>query len=207
MKYRIAIGLSVLAATIISISAQAQDKLKLEIGYNVGIPVGAFKTNEVSNSSVRGGFGEISYAINPKFILGLNAGYQNYYQKYDRQLYKDGSQTISAVKSNAIDVMPLLLRGTFLPMGNTKGSIQPYVSAGAGVSFVNYQQYLGEFGGSEYAIPLTVQAGAGVMIPVGSKNTSFKFGADYNYGGYSSGDNKVKLGNVGVHAGVVFPVK
>jgi hypothetical protein len=207
MKNRIAIIMIAFAGSLISVSANAQDRLKLEVGYNVGIPTGTFKTDEVGNTSFRGGFGEISYAINPKFTVGLLAGYQNYYQKFDRQLYKQEGQTISAVKTNAIDVMPLLVRGTYLPMGNSKASIQPYVSAGAGVNFINYQQYLGEFGGGEYAVPLAVQAGAGVMIPVGNKNTSFKLGADYNYSGYTSSGQKVKLGNVGVHAGVVFPIK
>lgn len=205
MKNRLAIGLGVLALSITSLAAKAQDKLKLELGYNVSVPTGAFKTNEVSNTSFRGGYGEISYAISPKFSLGLNAGFQSYYQKYDRQLYKSGEQTISAVKTNSIDVMPLLLRGTFYPMGTAK--VQPYISAGAGVNFVNYQQYLGEFGGSESAVPLAVQAGAGVLIPVGAKHTSFKLGATYNYAGYTSNDVDTKLGNIGVNAGVMFPLK
>jgi hypothetical protein len=208
MKNKLAIGIAVLAASILSLSAQAQEKLKLEVGYNVGIPMGGFKTNDISSPSFRGAFGEISYAINPKFWLGLNAGYQSYYQKFDRQLYKQEGQTISAVKTNSIDVMPLLLRGTYLPMaGTTSGGIQPYISAGAGVNFVSYQQYLGEFGGAEYAVPIAVQAGAGVMIPVGSKNTSIKVGADYNYSGYTSGEEKINLGNLGVHAGLIFPIK
>src|SRR6476469_9908741 len=113
MKKRIVILMTMFAASIMSISAIAQDKFKMELGYNISVPVGSFKNDYIGKTSFRGGVGEISYLFNPKFSLGLQSGYQNYYQKYDRQLYKlDGNQTVSAVLSNSMDIVPVLFRAT-----------------------------------------------------------------------------------------------
>jgi opacity protein-like surface antigen len=210
MKQGTVAGIIAVAACVFANTTTAQDRLKLELGYNISMPTGSFKNNEVNNTSFRGAFGEISYPVSNKLSVGLMAGYQSYQQKYDRQLYTTRDrQTISAVKTNSIDVMPLLLRGTFFPTGGSGKLVQPYVSAGAGVNFVNYSQYLGEFGSSETAFPLAVQAGAGVIIPVGSmvSQTGIKIGATYNYSGYTKNDMNTKLGNIGVHAGVVFPLR
>ena len=196
------------AIAAITNSAFAQDKLKMELGYNLSAPLGSFKTNYVSNTSFRGLTGEISYAINPKFSLGLNLGYQSYYQKYGRQVYKmDGNQTVSAVVSNTLEVMPLMARATYFPMGGSS-SVQPYLSAGAGVNFVNYNQYFGEFGDAQFSSPLGVQAGAGVLIPFGNKlnQSGIKLGATYNYAAYNK-NGLSNLSSVGANAGVVFALR
>jgi hypothetical protein len=198
----------VLAALVISSSAQAQDnKLKVELGYNISAPLGQFKSNYISNTSFNGYTGEISYAFNPKFSLGLNMGYQNYYQKYGRQVYKmDNNQTVSAVVTNNMELMPLLVRGTYFPMGGTS-SVQPYFSAGAGTNFVNYGQYLGEFGGAQSSASFAAQAGAGVLVPFGKMGQSgVKLGATYNYVPYNKNDIS-NLNNVGANVGVVFALK
>ncbi|HEX8462401.1 MAG TPA: outer membrane beta-barrel protein, partial [Segetibacter sp.] len=171
MKKSFAIFTTMLAACIISISASAQSsKLKMELSYNISAPLGSFKNDYINKTSFRGATGELSYTFNPKFSLGLNTGYQSYYQKYDRATYKlEEGQTVSAVLTNKMDITPVLLRGTFFPMGaNLAAKIQPYVSAGAGVNLVTYGQYLGQFGGTETSSPFAAQLGAGLKIPFGN---------------------------------------
>jgi len=210
MKKTAIIFLSIFAAGLITISASAQDKLKMELSYNISSPLGSFKNDYINKTSFRGATGEISYTINPKFSLGLQSGYQNYYQKYDRQMYKlEGNQAVSAVLTNTMDIIPLLLHGTYLPLGTSAtAKVQPYISAGAGVNLVNYGQYLGEFGGTESSASFAAQAGAGIQIPFGNKmnQTAVKLGADYNFVNYNKND-LTNLNNVGVHLGVVFGLK
>lgn len=210
MKNRVVLLMTILAVSFISISATAQDKLKMELSYNIGTPLGSFKNDYIGETSFRGGTGEISYTFNPRFSLGLSSGYQNYYQKYGRQLYKlDGNQTVSAVLTNSMDIVPVLLRGTFYPLGtNASAIVQPYVSAGAGVNLVNYGQYLGEFGGTQASSAFAAQAGAGIKIPFGKRfnQTAFKLGATYNYSAYNKNEIS-NLNSVGINAGVVFALK
>lgn len=197
-------------ACMMSVGASAQNRLKMELNYNISSPLGSFKNDFINKTSFSGGSGEISYTFNPRFSLGLHSGFQSYYQKYDRQVYKlSGNQIVSAVVTNTLDVVPLVLRGTFFPLGTSEtAKVQPYVSAGAGVSLVSYGQYLGEFGGTKSSSSFTAQAGAGIKIPFGHKynQTGIKLGTTYNYINYNRNDIS-KLNNVGFNAGVVFGLK
>ena len=189
-------------------SAQADSKVKMKVNYNVGVPVGDFKNSYISKPSFNGGSGEIFYQFNPKVALGLNIGYQSYYEKHPRQTYKTGeNETISAVLSNTVELMPVMLNGTFSPLSGTSSAVHPYVSLGAGLNLVNYRQYYGEFSSGTVSAPLTAQAGAGFMVPFGkTKSSSFQLGATYSHTPYNANELK-NLNNVGVQAGIVFPIK
>ena len=208
---RLAIVVSVLSAILFTSNsfAQSNNKWKMQLGYNVSTPLGSFKNNYISNTSFRGGVGEISYTVNPKVSVGLASGYQDYYQKYSRAVYHtQGNEVVSAVISNSMQVVPILLKGTFSPMGSTTAAIKPYLSAGAGINLVDYKQYLGEFPTSDAAGVFAAQAGLGVMVPFNKNNaeTGFKLGGTYNYAAYKK-NGLSNLSSVGVNAGVVFNLK
>jgi hypothetical protein len=198
------------AITATSAFAQSgEGKLKMKLNYNIGLPLGSFKSDFISNSSFNGGNGEIGYWFNPSIGLGLNVGYQNYYQKYGRQTYKvDNGETISAVLSNTIESIPVLINGTFAPLAKTAAKIQPYVSVGAGVDMVNYRQYYGEFSSGNSSTSFAAQAGAGFMVPLGTKlnKASLQVGGTFNYVSYKE-NGLSNLNNAGVNAGVIFPIK
>jgi len=211
MKKNISIFLSIMAVCMFSLSASAQQRLKMELDYNISSPLGSLKNDFINKTSFRGGSGELSYTFSPKFSLGLHSGFQSYYQKYDRQVYKlSGNQTVSAVVSNTMEIVPVMLRGTYFPTANLESAkkIQPYISAGAGFNLVNYGQYLGEFGGTESSTAFAAQAGAGIKIPFGNRynQTAFKLGATYNYSSYKRNE-LTNLNSVGFNAGVVFALK
>ncbi|HEX8334550.1 MAG TPA: outer membrane beta-barrel protein [Segetibacter sp.] len=189
-------------------SAQADGKVKMKLNYNVGLPVGDFKKDYISDPSFNGASGEIFYSINPKVAVGLNIGYQSYYQKYGRQTYKTGdNETISAVLSNTVELMPVMLNGTFTPLANSTSRVQPYVSVGAGLNLVNYRQYYGEFSDGNASTSFGAQAGAGITVPLGKTRTnSFQLGATYNHTPYNANELK-NLSSVGIQAGIVFPLK
>ena len=208
---RFAIVLSILFSILVTTdsSAQANNKWKMQLGYNVSAPLGSFKNDYMSNTSFRGGVGEISYTVNPKISVGLASGYQDYYQKYGREVYHtQGNELVSAVISNSMQVVPVLLKGTFSPLGNGTSFIKPYVSAGAGLNLVNYKQYLGEFPTSNASGVFAAQAGLGVLVPFNKNNTEtgFKLGGTYNYAAYNK-NGLSNLNSVGVNAGVVFNLK
>ena len=49
-----------------------------------------------------------------------------------------------------------------MPLAGKGGLLQPYISAGAGLSFVDFRQYLGAFGSMESNALFTAQGGAGI---------------------------------------------
>ena len=198
--------LFVIAAT--SANAQQKGMLKLDLNYNYSIPLGSFKNDIINNGSPRGVTGALMYGINEKWSAGVQFGYQDYYQKYPRAIYKTGdNEETSAVLTNSIQSMPLLAKGTFKPLGGSGSFIQPYISAGAGVSLIDFKQYLGEFGSSSTSGAFTAQAGAGIMMPFSKGGASgFSIGADYNYVSYNKFGYS-NMNNLSLRAGVHFPLR
>src|SRR5919206_875954 len=87
-----------------------QGVLKANINYAVGIPTGSFKTvtNEVSP---RGWSASVLYGVTDNLSLGLGTGYQDFYQRYPRQITYTSGSDLSAVVTNSVQVTPILLTG------------------------------------------------------------------------------------------------
>ena len=208
MKKILSVATVALACIILN-TANAQDgKVKINLNYDYSLPLGSFKNDYIKNGSPRGFNADILYWANPKWAIGGGIGYQDYYQKYPRGMYKlDDGSDISAVISNSMQLIPVMAKGVYSPLGGSASAVQPYLSAGAGINFVNYSQYLGEFGGTEATGKFTAQAGAGIKIPIGkSKENGFLLGASYNYTPYNKNDIK-NLNTVNFQAGFQFKLK
>jgi len=194
------------AVTVMVCSAvHAQNELQMNIDYNVNIPTGAFR-NYVTHPAYKGFTAGLAYPLNDQLSLGLSIGYNDYYQKYPRQVYEDGKGSdISAVVSNSIQQLPLLITANYTLL--KKGLIRPYVGAGAGLNFINFDQYLGEFDDPHSMTRLAVKGEAGFFIPLSSySSTALKIGASYNYTPFNNyGVNN--LDTWGIQAGIRFPLR
>ncbi|MGN6294833.1 MAG: outer membrane beta-barrel protein, partial [Chitinophagaceae bacterium] len=112
-----------------------QGEFRLTASYAVAIPMGSFKDNVVSKTSFRGVDVNLLYGVTPKLSVGLTTGYQDFYEKYPRQVYKlsDGSD-ISAVVSNSVQQIPFLATARY--DFTNSGLLRPYVLAGVGGQLV-----------------------------------------------------------------------
>jgi outer membrane protein W len=206
MKNIITVILAV-SAFILSLAANAQKgTLQLNLSYNYSMPAGAFKSDLVNDNSPRGGRGSIMYSFSNRLSAGLESGYQDYYQKYSRELYAlPGSQDVSAVLSNSIQTTPVLLKAQYFLLPTA--AVKPYVSVGAGANLVNFRQYLGEFGSSSASVAFLAHGGAGVMVPFSQRRTTgVTIGASYEYAPYNK-NGYHNLNTINLHAGVVFPLR
>ena len=202
-------SIGIVALLLISAAVHAQKgNVKADVNYNYSLPMGNFKNNIISNGSPRGGNVSIMYSLSNKLALGGVVGYQDYYQKYPRAVYQTGDhESTSAVLSNSLQSTPLMAKLAYTPLGSSASPIQPYISAGAGFSFVSFKQYLGEFGGTDNSISFAAQAGAGVLIPFGKlSQAGVRLGADYSYLPYNK-NNMGNLTSLDLHAGVYFPLR
>ena len=199
---------AVVLAGMAGFTATAQKgQVKLNANYNISTPLGSFKSDVVNKTSFNGVNFGIDYWFNPKFSIGGTAGYQDYYYKWGRQVYSLGkNESISAVLANSIQAVPIMVKGIYSPLGGSDGFAKPYVSLAAGVSLIQYRQYLGEFRNiNDGSASFAGQGGAGVIIPVGNaaKGVAVNLGATYNYVPYNrNGINNQN--NVGFNAGVTF---
>lgn len=201
------ICLLILSAFTFKAEAQ-KGKVKLNLNYLYSVPSGSFKNDIISDASPRGVNGELMFGINNKWSAGLSLGYQDYYQKYSRDVYTTGDHEVtSAVLSNSVQTMPVLAKALYTPLAGSKAFIQPYISLGTGISVVDFSQYLGEFGSAATSANFTVQGGAGIMVPFKkNSNAGFNLGAGYNYTAY----NKFGYSNINslaFNAGIHIPLK
>jgi opacity protein-like surface antigen len=196
-----------LALLMHPLNSHAQSRhLTLDVNYSVGIPSSSFKDDAVDKTSFRGWTANLLYGINDKVRVGLGVGYQDFYQKFDRAVYKlvEGGE-VSAVLTNSIQTIPVLAQGQYNFIPNAV--VQPYVGVGVGGNIVVYDQYLGEFGNAKTDIKFAVRPSVGVFIPFRKNGPAgiHAFGA-YNYMPYK--ENGVDdLSNWGAGLGIKFPLR
>ena len=200
------ICLVLVSVLLVAVSDSYAQRVKLNINYGVGVPAsGSFK-DYVSKTSLRGWNANVMYEINDQWSAGLGVGSQDFYQRYPRGVYKttEGSD-ISAVITNTVNTMPILVQGQFNILPEAK--VQPYVGLGVGANLVMYSQYFGEFANNRTKFGFAARPEAGILIPVGRyKESGIVIGAAYNYLPFKQ-DNLENLNNLGLHAGFKFPLR
>lgn len=156
-----------------------QGTKKFEINYTVGVPTGNLK-NVINQTSWRGGEGALMFGLTDQLSLGLQAGYQDFYQKFPREIISEAGSDISAVITNSIQVIPVMIKAKY-NLAST-ASIQPFISLAAGANLVTYQKFYGEFVDDKNSLGFAAQPSAGIHIPIGSaKQSGFHLAAGYNY--------------------------
>jgi opacity protein-like surface antigen len=199
--------IAVLVAGLFTAGAlQAQEgRLNLNINYSINTPTGDFK-DFVNKTSYRSWAASLLYGINDKLSVGFGTGFQDFYQKYPRQVYKlEGGGDISAVLSNSVQAIPLLaqVQYNFTP----EARVQPYVGVGVGGNLILYRQYLGEFGSSKNKFGFAARPEAGVFVPFRKGGPAgITLRADYNYMPVSYNDLQ-GMDNWGAGVGVKFPLQ
>jgi hypothetical protein len=202
----IAKKLGLLCIGIFAFSITKAQRLQLALNYNVATPVNASFKEYVSKTSFRGAQGSVLYRINNDFRVGLQASYNDFYEKYPRQVYKttDGSD-ISTVLTNTLQNTPVVVKGEYNLVKT--GRIKPYVGLGAGINFINYDQYLGEFEYSKFYTKAAFTGDAGIVVPFSPDGPyGFRLSTSYNYLPFNAEGIK-RLDTWSVQAGVVLPLK
>lgn len=200
-KYCIIAAIAVTAGN----AAHAQNELQLNIDYNVNIPTGAFR-NFVTHPAYKGFTAGLAYPINDQLSVGLSFGYNDYYQKYPRDVYNDGhGSDISAVLSNSIQQLPLLVTANYALI--KEGIVRPYVGVGAGLNFVSFDQYLGEFDDPHSMTRFAMKGEAGILISLSNySSTALKIGGSYNYSPFNT-YGVSNLDTWGIQAGIRIPLR
>lgn len=186
--------------------AQQKGEAKLDLQYSVALPMGSFK-DVIHDNSPRGIQASILFGINSQLSVGLGTGYQDFYQKYPRQMYKlENGSDLSAVRSFSIQTVPILAlaKWRFAP----NAAIQPYATLGIGGNLVNYNDYVGEFSLEQKTkFGFAARPGAGVYVPFRKGGESgFTLGASYNIMPLAT-DALTNLNNLSLHAGISVPLR
>lgn len=199
------INFFLVAALLMTIGAQAQQGTwKLDAAYKAALPLGNFKNSVTDKASYRGWSGAILYGVNDKLSVGVETGFQDFYQRYPRQVYHDAGSDLSAVVTNSVQVIPLLLKGKY--QWTESATVQPYASLGLGAGLVQYRKFYGEFSDTKSSISFAAQPELGIAVPLGKARTAaFQLGVGYQYLPFKY--NEVKgINNAMLKAGFTIPL-
>ena len=190
-------------------NAQANpDGSQLSLFYSYAMPSGYLKDNLVSAGSPRGFGLSFSWKIAPKWRLGPSFGFQDFYEKGQRELFKpDPATDISAVVSHSIQTYPIQARATYLPTADKESPLQPFLSIGAGGAMINNRELWGMFDViNSVNFSLAFSAGAGVQYAIGqTKRTNLFAAVNYNYIPYNKFDIPT-LNSINLQVGVTLRV-
>jgi outer membrane protein W len=181
-----------------------QGAWKLNPEYSVAIPIGGLK-NLTDKTSLRGWNVSAMYGITDQASVGLSTGFQDFYQKYPRAIFHEPGSDLSAVITNSIQVIPVMLKAKY--QFSQQGFIQPYASVAAGGNFIQYQKYYGQFVDSRSKFGFAAQPELGINIPVGEfKRTGINVAAAYNFMPFKYNDAD-GLNHISVKAGINIPLQ
>ncbi|GAB3808132.1 hypothetical protein GCM10028819_46470 [Spirosoma humi] len=77
-----------------------------------------------------------------RFSIGLKTGYQYNKQRLPRQVYEYENQSISAVQTRTLSVIPAMVSLSYYFADNA-AALRPYVQFAGGGAFVDYTNYFG----------------------------------------------------------------
>lgn len=109
--------------------------------YGVSMPLGGQKgyIDRISpaNLALEG-----EWLFPKRFSLGIKTGYQYNQQRVGRQVYDFGDQSVSAVQTRTLSVIPAMVSASYYFAENS-AAIRPYVQVAGGGAFVDYTNFYG----------------------------------------------------------------
>lgn len=109
--------------------------------YGIAMPLGGQKgyIDRISPANVAI---EGEWLFPGHFSLGIKTGYQYNQQRLGRQLYELGDETVSAVQTRTLTVIPAMVSASYYFAENS-AAIRPYVQVAGGGAYVDYTNYFG----------------------------------------------------------------
>jgi opacity protein-like surface antigen len=122
-----------LIGSITLVTSHAQQKMV--ITYPIAFPIGNHH-DYISQTSFRGISLEFLQKAHPMADVGVEAGWNVFYQKVDSKTYTEGTAAISGIQYRYTNVAPILAEAKiYVPTKNKKA--KPYVGLGVGTLYVN----------------------------------------------------------------------
>lgn len=116
---------------VVSLSANAQSTFSLQ--YSMGFGIGDLRDFNTT-TSFRGATIEWRKMIQPNLGIGLDAGWNVFYERRAYDTYTSGTQSLSGVQYRYTNAFPILLSGSyFLKPG---APMNPFVGFGVGTLYV-----------------------------------------------------------------------
>jgi opacity protein-like surface antigen len=191
--------LLILCMTFLALRSKAQTRYT-RIDYNISFPTG-HTPDFINKPSFRGGGFEFGGIFNQQFMLGLKLNWIVFNQHVPRSTFELGDYTINAEQFKYINIVPILIKGSYIINVDEYNIFQPYVSLGIGPSYIELRDDIGLKSVVNKAWSFTLNPEAGIMINVTNR---FGFNVSGNYYQYFKTSQYDYMGNFSINLGIVM---
>lgn len=175
--------ISIAAFVLCSMCANAQGG-NITVSYPIAFPMGDLN-DYISKTSFRGINFEFNRQIKPLVSVGLEVGWNVFYEDAGEVQYKDQTVTVTGKQYRYTNSVPILVGAQYHPV--PKGSVAaPYVGLGLGTVYSNRSTDLGLYRITNEAWQFAIRPEAGVVFKTSAGVNPF-LGVKY-YWPFSSND-------------------
>jgi hypothetical protein len=149
-----------------TMSAQAQQNVYV-FEYSMGFPTGDLR-DYIDEPSFRGFNFGYRYMLDDNRALGLDMGWQTFFEKKDYATYTDGTSSISGVQYRYTNAFTASLQ--IDQVFNEGGDIRPFIGMGAGTSYMRRTVDMGLYRLERDPWQFMLQPEAGVWLYAANGN-------------------------------------
>jgi hypothetical protein len=167
--------------------------------YSVGIGTGDLGTFN-SKASFRGATIEWKQLVQPSIAVGIEAGWNVFYNAIPYDTYTSGTASLSGKQYRTQNQVPLLLAVNYI--WKPEEVVRPFVGLGIGTMYSRRNTDMNQYTIEEDAWHLAIRPEAGIHYEL-SSSTSGYIGLKY-YMGFQSGDLQKAQSYMAINLGFVF---
>lgn len=127
--------ITLLLAIICASTVHAQQGFNFTIAYPVSFPVGNM-SDYISKTSFRGINMEFNHFRTPYLNVGIETGWNVFYERVDDQVYTDKTASISGVQYRYTNAVPIIAGAKYYKQTDNK-NLRPYVGVGLGTLYID----------------------------------------------------------------------
>ena len=183
-----------------ALNLAAQHGSNFTMSYSIGFPMGDLKDYNTS-TSFRGINLEFNKHIKENIDVGLESGWNVFYDRESAKVYTDETASITGVQYRYTNAVPIILGGKYyFKAGNE--NLKPYGGVGLGTLFVNRSTDFGLYRISTEAWQFCIRPELGLRFDTPG-GAGFILAGKY-YAGFETDDLKAQS-YLSINIGVVFP--
>jgi outer membrane protein len=137
----------------------------------------------ISNASWRGALLEYRSAVKSNLLVGIDLGWNVFYEKMDYGTYTMGTESLSGIQYRYQNEVPIFLSADYFILSDQ--ALSPYVGLGVGTMYSGRRMDMGLYIWEENSWHFALKGEAGLLYSL-SYGSSIKFAAKY-YNGFKTG--------------------
>jgi len=172
----------IFCSLFITTKSYAQQESYMSLQYSVSFGTGDLG-DYISAASWRGALLEYRSAVKGKLMVGVDLGWNVFYEKKDYDTYSVGTESLSGIQYRYQNAVPILVAADYLIL-SSESLVKPYVGLGIGTIYNERSTDMGMYRWKENPWQFALKGELGLLYEL-SYRSSVKFAAKY-YNGFKS---------------------